>query len=57
MKLNMSNTDVDYSDPSLAYGAASWQLEYATALKLYNYPDKPAPLGSKLVPEAARASR
>ncbi len=53
MKLNMSNTDVDYSDPTLAYGAVSWQLEYATALRLYNYPDKPAPLGSRLVPEAA----
>jgi ABC-type oligopeptide transport system substrate-binding subunit len=53
LKLNMSNTDVDFTDPTLAYGSASWQLEYATALRLYNYPDKPAPLGSKLVPEAA----
>jgi peptide/nickel transport system substrate-binding protein len=54
MKLNMSNTDVDYSDPTLAYGSASWQLEYATGLRLFNYPDKPAPIGSKLVPEAAQ---
>ena len=54
LRLNMSNTDVDYSDPTLAYGSASWQLEYVTALRLYNYPDKPAPLGSKLVPEAAQ---
>jgi peptide/nickel transport system substrate-binding protein len=54
MKLNMSNTDVDFSDPSLAYGNTSWQLEYATALKLYDYPDKPAPLGSKLVPDGAQ---
>jgi ABC-type oligopeptide transport system substrate-binding subunit len=53
LKLNMSNTDVDFTDPTLAYGAASWQLEYATGLRLYNYPDKPAPLGSKLVPEGA----
>ncbi|HEU5211406.1 MAG TPA: ABC transporter substrate-binding protein [Gaiellaceae bacterium] len=53
MKLNMSNTDVDFSDPSLAYGAQSWQLEYATALKLYDYPDKPAPQGSRLVPDGA----
>jgi len=53
LKLNMSNTDVDFTDPTLAYGSASWQLEYATALRLYNYPDKPAPLGSKLVPEGA----
>ena len=56
MKLNMSNTDVDYSDPSLAYGNNSWQLEYATALKLYDYPDKVAPVGSKLVPTGRRAS-
>jgi len=54
MKLNMSNTDVDYSDPSLAYGNTSWQLEYATALKLYDYPDKPAPVGSKLAPDGAQ---
>jgi peptide/nickel transport system substrate-binding protein len=53
MKLNMSSTDVDHTDPSLAYGTISWQIEYATALKLYNYPDKPAPLGSRIQPEAA----
>jgi oligopeptide transport system substrate-binding protein len=53
MKMNMSNTDVDFSDPSLAYGSNSWQLEYATALKLFDYPDAPAPLGSKLVPSGA----
>ncbi|HEX6699253.1 MAG TPA: ABC transporter substrate-binding protein [Gaiellaceae bacterium] len=53
MRLNMSSTDVDFSDPSLAYGAISWQIEYSTALKLINYPDKPAPAGSRLQPEAA----
>jgi peptide/nickel transport system substrate-binding protein len=53
MKLNMSETDVDFSDPSLAYGTISWQIEYATALKLLNYPDKRPPLGGKLQPEAA----
>jgi oligopeptide transport system substrate-binding protein len=53
MKVNMSATDVDFSDPSLAYGSISWQIEYATALKLYNYPDQPAPEGSKIQPEAA----
>ena len=42
MKMNMSGTDVDFTDPSLAYGTISWQIEYATALKLYNYPDKAA---------------
>jgi len=53
MKLNMSGTDVDFSDPSLAYGTISWQIEYATGLKLMNYPDKAQPLGSRLHPEAA----
>ena len=53
LKLNMSATDVDFSDPSLAYGVQSWQLEYSTALKLYNYPDARAPLGSQIRPEAA----
>jgi peptide/nickel transport system substrate-binding protein len=53
MKLNMSSSDVDFLDPSLGYGNLSWQIEYATGLKLYNYPDKPVPQGSKLEPEAA----
>src|SRR5690242_18463267 len=53
LRLNMSATDVDYSDPSLAYGTISWQIEFATALKLYNYPDKPKPLGGKIQPEGA----
>ena len=53
LKFNMSSTDVDFTDPSLAYGTISWQLEYATALKLFNYPDAPPPDGGRLVPEAA----
>src|SRR5919202_2230010 len=53
MRLNMSATDVDFTDPSLAYGTISWQIEYATALKLVNYPDKPPPAGGRLQPEAA----
>ena len=53
MRLNMSATDVDFTDPSLAYGTISWQIEYATALKLVNYPDKAPPSGGRLQPEAA----
>jgi oligopeptide transport system substrate-binding protein len=54
MKMNMSATDVDFTDPSLAYGTISWQIEYATALKLYNYPDKAAAAGgSRIQPEGA----
>jgi ABC-type transport system substrate-binding protein len=40
-------------DPQLAYITTAWWLEYATAAKLYNYPDKSGPAGSKLVPEVA----
>ena len=45
--------DVDYTDPALAYFAHSWQIEYATCLKLVNYPDSNGARGSRLVPEAA----
>ena len=40
-------------DPQIAYVTTTWWLEYATAAKLYNYPDKAGPAGSKLVPEVA----
>jgi len=40
-------------DPQVAYVTTAWSLEYATAAKLYNYPDKAGPAGSKLVPEVA----
>jgi ABC-type transport system substrate-binding protein len=40
-------------DPQLAYITTAWWFEYATAAKLYNYPDKAGPAGSKLVPEVA----
>ena len=40
-------------DPQLAYITTAWWLEYATAAKLFNYPDKRGPAGSRLVPEVA----
>jgi peptide/nickel transport system substrate-binding protein len=40
-------------DPQLAYITTAWWLEYATAAKLYNYPDKAGVAGTKLVPEVA----
>lgn len=46
-------SDTDYVDPALSYYSVGWELEYATCLKLLNYPDAPAPEGSQLVPEAA----
>src|SRR5215468_4406020 len=53
MNINMSGTDVDYIDPSLAYGTNSWQILDASCMKLLYYPDKPEPVGSKLAPDAA----
>src|SRR5262245_4196214 len=40
-------------DPQLSYITTAWWLEYATAAKLYNYPDKRGPAGSFLRPEVA----
>jgi oligopeptide transport system substrate-binding protein len=48
------NTDLDYVDPALAYYTVSWSIEYATCSNLMNYPDAPAPRGSRLVPEVAQ---
>jgi len=45
----------DFTDPAVAYWTTSWQLAYATGAKLLNYPDRPAPAGSQLVPEVARS--
>src|SRR5664279_5387958 len=46
-------TDVDYTDPALSYLSTGWELEYATCLKLMNYPDGIGPRTAQLVPEAA----
>src|ERR1700710_52117 len=46
-------TDVDYTDPALSYLSTGWELEYATCLKLMNYPHGSGPKTSQLIPEAA----
>jgi ABC-type oligopeptide transport system substrate-binding subunit len=40
-------------DPQVAYVTTAWWLEYATAVKLYNWPDRPGLIGNRLIPEAA----
>jgi ABC-type transport system substrate-binding protein len=40
-------------DPQLAWITTTWWLEYATAAKLFNYPDERGPAGSLLAPEVA----
>jgi len=47
------STDVDYTDPQLTYYQPMWELEYATACKLMNYPDAEAPQGGQIQPEVA----
>jgi ABC-type oligopeptide transport system substrate-binding subunit len=54
LRVNL-HTDTDYTDPALAYYQVSWQFEYATCLKLLNYPDKAGAPGLQLTPEAASA--
>lgn len=53
LKVNLSNTDFDYLDPALSYASWTWQFTYLMNLKLLNWPDKPAPEGAKLQPEAS----
>ena len=40
-------------DPQVTYLTTTWWLEYATAAKLFNYPDKTGAPGAKLIPEVA----
>lgn len=53
LRVNLPGTDIDDIDPSIAYGTTSWEIQYSTALKLLNYRDAAAPVGSRLVPEGA----
>ena len=48
-------SDVDYTDPALAYYSASWNIEYATCAKLLNYPDTAGIAGATLQPEVAES--
>jgi ABC-type oligopeptide transport system substrate-binding subunit len=52
MTVDLAN-DVDYTDPALDYLSTGWEIEYATCLKLMNYPDANGAKGSQLTPEAA----
>jgi ABC-type transport system substrate-binding protein len=44
LRVNLSTTDFNYTDPSLEYESPGWQLEYATALKLLNWRETKAQL-------------
>ena len=53
LRINLSETDFEFLDPSLSYDAPGWTVLFASNIALLNYPDKPAPAGSRLVPEGA----
>jgi len=50
VRINSENP-IDSLDPALSINA--WSIEYATCAKLLNYPDSPAPAGSRIEPEVA----
>lgn len=56
LQVGMTGASVQI-DPQLAYSSTSWWLEYATALKLFNYPDRAGPRGTVLRPEAVSSYR
>jgi peptide/nickel transport system substrate-binding protein len=53
LRINLSETDFEFLDPSLSYDAPGWTVLFASNQMLLSYPDKPAPAGSRLFPEAA----
>jgi peptide/nickel transport system substrate-binding protein len=53
LQIASASTDVDYSDPALAYGVLSWEIEYSTCSKLVNYSDVGGVASNVLSPDAA----
>jgi peptide/nickel transport system substrate-binding protein len=51
LRVNLSTTDLEFTDPALDYESTGWQVEYATGLKLLNWKETKA----TLFPEAAAA--
>src|SRR5262249_50042444 len=40
LRVAVDNTDVDHSDPALAYSVLGWQIEYETCTPLFGYSDR-----------------
>jgi peptide/nickel transport system substrate-binding protein len=53
LRLNVSDTEVNYLDPALNYDFIGWRLEYTTCTRLLTYPDKRGRAGTLLTPENA----
>ncbi|MDH4346532.1 MAG: ABC transporter substrate-binding protein, partial [Thermoleophilia bacterium] len=54
LRLNASDTTVEFLDPALNYDFIGWRLEYLTCVRLLTYPDKPGAAGARLTPEVAK---
>ena len=55
LRLNISDTSVEFIDPALNYDFLGWRLETMTCARLLSYPDKSGAAGARLVPEVARS--
>ena len=52
MRVNVSS-DIDHSDPALAYFQNVWAMEYSTCTKLVTNPEKAGAAGAEIVPDGA----
>jgi peptide/nickel transport system substrate-binding protein len=50
------DSDYDYVDPQLDYLSSGWEMQFATQVKLFNFPDKNGNAGKALYPEGAAGS-
>jgi peptide/nickel transport system substrate-binding protein len=55
LRVNFSESDFAFLDPALAYDGPSWQVLFATGATLVGFRNAPAPLGTQIAPDAARA--
>lgn len=55
LRLNVSETSVEFIDPALNYDFIGWRLEFMTCARLLSYPDKSGAAGARLIPEVARS--
>ena len=53
LRVNISKSDVTTLDPQIDYEFLGGSILWSTCVKLVYYPDRPAPVGSQLRPEAA----
>jgi peptide/nickel transport system substrate-binding protein len=53
LNLAVAASDVDYTDPGLAYGVLSWQIEYETCANLVTYSDAGGGNTTEISPGAA----